>query len=87
MQRKKRQDEMNGTSQRQPRMYVGEEEDEAEEELEEIEKGVDLVRECTKENIEEEYEGGKHVEEHIEEEENVWWDVQRGENQHHLCHV
>lgn len=40
VQRKKRQDEMNGTSQRQPRMYVGEEEDEAEEELEEIEKGV-----------------------------------------------
>ncbi|XP_045894914.1 inactive serine/threonine-protein kinase TEX14-like isoform X1 [Micropterus dolomieu] len=77
VQRKKRQDEMNGTSQRQPRMYVGEEEDEAEEELEEIEKGVDLVRECTKENFEEEYEGGKHVEEHIEEEENVWWDVQR----------
>ncbi|XP_044078352.1 uncharacterized protein LOC122888243 isoform X3 [Siniperca chuatsi] len=77
-QSEERQEEMDGISQSQPRVYVEEEEEyRAEEELEETEKGLQMVKECTKgeENMEEEYKEGKHVKEG----EHGWCDPQRDE--------
>ncbi|XP_049891345.1 inactive serine/threonine-protein kinase TEX14-like [Epinephelus moara] len=76
-QSEERQEEMDGT--RQPKVYV-EEEDRAEEELEERDKGLQMVKQCSqgKENMtEEEEEGGQHVEEDSEEGEHGWCDPQR----------
>ncbi|XP_078028296.1 uncharacterized protein LOC144464629 [Epinephelus lanceolatus] len=76
-QSEERREEMDGT--RQPKVYV-EEEDRAEEELEERDKGLQMVKQCNqgKENMtEEEEEGGEHVEEDSEEEEHGWCDPQR----------
>lgn len=86
-----RQEGMDGTSQSQPRLYVEEEEEgRTKEALEELEKGLQMVmvKECTKgeENMEEDYEGGKHVVEDSEEEEHGWCDPQKGENQQAVDH-
>lgn len=78
-QSEERQEEINGTSQSQPWVYV---EDRADEGLEEMEQGLKMVKECKgKENREDEVEGGKHVVKGSGEEEHGWCDPQRGENQ------
>ncbi|XP_044225735.1 uncharacterized protein LOC122994969 isoform X2 [Thunnus albacares] len=78
-QSEERQEEMDGTSQRQLGVYVEDEErDRADEGLEEMEQGLQRVKECKgKENREEEGEGGKHVVEGSEEEEHSWCNPQR----------
>ncbi|XP_059207300.1 inactive serine/threonine-protein kinase TEX14-like isoform X2 [Centropristis striata] len=71
-QNEERQEEMDGTSQSQPRTYVEEEEGErTEEEPEDMNKGLE-INECTNEGemVEEEKERGKHVGEDSEEEEH-----------------
>ncbi|CAK6977313.1 uncharacterized protein LOC121909836 isoform X6 [Scomber scombrus] len=74
-QSEERQEEINGTSQSQPRVYV---KDRADEGLEEMEQGLKRVKECKgKENREDEVEGGKHVVKGSGEEEHGWCDPQR----------
>ena len=57
----------------------GEKEDVAGDKLKEMEMGLQMVKQCTKE--EEDDEKGKHVAKGSEEETHGWCDLQRGESQ------
>ncbi|XP_068577258.1 uncharacterized protein [Cebidichthys violaceus] len=62
-----------GSSQSHPRVYVEEEEDSAQEELEEMQRELQMEGKMGGENMEDEEEGGAHVE---EEEQHAWCDQQ-----------